>query len=115
MSGQGRNHYPQFKVIMAKAAKQLVHDPIDNISYLCSYIKCLLCTRHVLCAFSRLVLKTTLLGKYNFRLNERKGPHMQCHCFMQVLISLFHQHFVCSSIYQELCFALEMKRWQEQY
>lgn len=61
--------------------------------------------------FSHLVLATTLLGKYDFRINERNGPNIQC--VIHVLINLFHQHLICSSVYQELCFSLEMKRWQE--
>lgn len=56
---------------------------------------------------------TTLLSKYDFRVNERNGPCIQCHCLIHVLINLFHQYLICSSVCQAWCFALEMKRWQE--
>lgn len=49
-------------------------------------------------AFPHSVLTTTLLGKYDFRVTERNGPHAQCFCLIHVLINLLHQHLICSSV-----------------
>ena len=66
------------------------------------------------CVFSHLGLPVALVGKNDF--SQWKKQASLSVSVLYSSVSWLHQHLVCFTVYQELCFALEMKRrpkWAE--